>query len=182
MRNGRSDRGSGAETASSERFPSDTIGSPGWHKAEKLRCPDSTRAGVFDRPQSRRPESGVACILRMWRGFPISLILLFLLSPLASWLPGVDESSLPMCCRRNGNHHCAASSEANDSGSTHSVAAPSRCPLYSSPLPATLAAFLLPASPAVASPRLERAPSPPTFPPYLIATRTASDRGPPSAC
>src|SRR6266567_9412846 len=139
--------------------------------------------GVFDRPQSGRTEPGVACILRMRRGFSISLVLLFMLAPLATWLPGLDESSLPMCCRRHGNHHCAAASDtSSETGATHSVAASSRCPHYATPGPATLAAFLLPASPAVASPRQERAPSLPAFQSYRTSTRAAADRGPPSAC
>src|SRR4029077_159061 len=84
----------------------------------------------------------------MRRSFSISLVLLFLLAPLASWLPGADESSLPMCCRRHGNHHCAASAgDASSTDGSHSVGAPSQCPLYTAAAPATLAAFLLPEPP-----------------------------------
>lgn len=119
----------------------------------------------------------------MRRGFPISLVLFFLLAPLVSWLPGMDESSLPMCCRRHGNHHCAASSELQgDAGGAHTVTAPSHCPRYTVPGPATLAAFLLPAAPAGVMPRQQTAPSIPDFQTRRALLRTASDRGPPSAC
>jgi len=119
----------------------------------------------------------------MRRGFSISLVLLFLLAPLASWLPGIDESSLPMCCRRHGSHHCAASSEdASGSGEAHHFSAPSRCPRYVAPAPATLAAFLLPGAPAIGAAQQQPAPTLPVVLAHRTSSRTEADRGPPAAC
>ena len=119
----------------------------------------------------------------MRRGFSISLVLLFLLAPLASWLPGIDESSLPMCCRRHGSHHCAASSDdSGGSGAGAAVTAPSHCPRYNAAGPATLAAFLLPSAPANAVAQEQPAPSLPILEIHRASLRTAADRGPPYAC
>jgi hypothetical protein len=119
----------------------------------------------------------------MRRGFSISLVLLFLLAPLASWLPGIDESSLPMCCRRHGSHHCAASSDdSGGSGPGTVVMAAAHCPRYSAAGPATLAAFLLPPAPALAIAQERPAPSLPILQIHRASLRTAADRGPPSAC
>ncbi|KAA6464801.1 hypothetical protein DYQ86_02260 [Acidobacteria bacterium AB60] len=119
----------------------------------------------------------------MRRGFSISLVLLFLLAPLMTWLPGVDESSLPACCRRHGSHHCAASSDLPEGagGATH-FTAPSRCPRFNPSGPATLAAFLLPAGPPVMTPLRQPAPAAPDSQARRAQLRTASDRGPPAAC
>jgi hypothetical protein len=119
----------------------------------------------------------------MRRGFSISLVLLFLLTPLASWLPGIDESSLPACCRRHGSHHCAASSEGSGAaGAGHTLAPSSHCPRYNASGPATLPAFLLPSAQSSAVAVQEPAPSLPSFQARRALLRTASDRGPPSAC
>jgi hypothetical protein len=70
----------------------------------------------------------------------ISLTLLLWLGPIASLLPGVDESQLPFCCRRHGAHHCAMDTPAQTPGLAFK--APSRCPQF----PAALAASTAPAS------------------------------------
>lgn len=70
----------------------------------------------------------------MRRLFSISLTLLLWLGPLASLLPGADESRLPFCCRRHGAHHCAMDA-APAQGSGVALKAPSRCPQF----PAALA-------------------------------------------
>src|ERR1700726_2095194 len=118
----------------------------------------------------------------MRRSFSISLVLLFLLAPLASWLPGADESNLPMCCRRHGNHHCAASAgAASSTDGTHSIGAPSQCPQYTAAAPAALAAFLLPEPPVAKT--INNQFQARLIAPESITTspRTLSDRGPPSA-
>src|SRR5262249_49252306 len=45
----------------------------------------------------------------MRRAFSILFVLLFGLAPLGPILDG-DDPSLPACCRRHGEHHCAMSS------------------------------------------------------------------------
>lgn len=69
----------------------------------------------------------------MRRLFSISLVLILWLGPLAAVLPGVDESQLPLCCRRHGAHHCAMD-DAAQQGSGLAFKAPSRCPQFPYPL------------------------------------------------
>jgi hypothetical protein len=79
----------------------------------------------------------------MRRLFSISLILLFWIAPLAAVLPGIDESRLPMCCRRHGVHHCAMPEERHNSNPI--VSAPSFCQSCPATAPATIAPqFALP--------------------------------------
>lgn len=68
----------------------------------------------------------------MRRGFSILLVLLFGLGPLSAALGASEDSTLPACCRRHGEHHCAMeiSSNSATSGSTPSFTAPPRCPLF----------------------------------------------------
>ncbi|WP_260705509.1 hypothetical protein [Edaphobacter flagellatus] len=55
-----------------------------------------------------------------------------LVSPLLMAADGPD-ASLPACCRRNGSHHCAATSGAPDTSATpHVRVLPQRCPSYPS--------------------------------------------------
>ena len=76
----------------------------------------------------------------MRRALSISLTLLLWLGPLASLLPGADESRLPFCCRRHGAHHCAMdAAPAQDSGVE--LKAPSHCAQF----PAALAVTTAPA-------------------------------------
>jgi hypothetical protein len=76
----------------------------------------------------------------MRRLFSISLTLLLWLGPLASLLPGADESRLPFCCRRHGAHHCAMDA-APAQGSGVALKALSRCAQF----PAALAVTTAPA-------------------------------------
>lgn len=43
----------------------------------------------------------------MRRGLSILLVLVLGLGPLTELLPASDDLRLPVCCRRNGAHHCA---------------------------------------------------------------------------
>jgi hypothetical protein len=86
----------------------------------------------------------------MRRLLSISLILLLWLGPFAAVLPGIDESRLPLCCRRHGAHHCAdadsIASQSADSGHSHIS---SRCPQFPpSVAAATTAAFAPSVAPA----------------------------------
>ncbi len=68
----------------------------------------------------------------------ILLLALFsapLLTPLLALTAGPD-SRLPICCRRNGAHHCAASMQMDAQDSTLKLYPhPDRCPAY--PLPSS---------------------------------------------
>jgi hypothetical protein len=72
------------------------------------------------------------------RALSISLALLLWLGPLASLLPGANESRLPFCCRRHGAHHCAMDA-APAQGSGLALKAPSRCPQFPAVLAVTTA-------------------------------------------
>jgi hypothetical protein len=80
----------------------------------------------------------------MRRALSILLVLFFGLGPLAATLDASDEARLPICCRRNGSHHCSISGDAlarivqASSGSTPVLAAPGQCPLYPGTAPATI--------------------------------------------
>jgi hypothetical protein len=80
----------------------------------------------------------------MRRTLSILLIVFFGFAPFAALAQGSHESRLPVCCRRRGAHHCempedaAARIVAATSGSTATIGAPSRCPLYPGTLHATL--------------------------------------------
>lgn len=70
------------------------------------------------------------------RGFSILLVLIFSLGPLAVLSAESDDASLPACCRRNGEHHCAMSMQgmagatAVADGAVPILKLPSRCPYY----------------------------------------------------
>ena len=72
----------------------------------------------------------------MRRGFSILLVLLFGLGPLSVALGASEDSSLPACCRRHGEHHCAMATSSGGavdgtaSNSVPSFTAPPRCPLF----------------------------------------------------
>jgi hypothetical protein len=119
----------------------------------------------------------------MRRFFSISLLLLFLLGPLADVLPASAEAQLPMCCRRHGAHHCMGMDEQATSGSPV-VRAPSRCPLCPQAGVATVGAqFALVAeagdvhAPAVEAMLLMHS----CVRVRTLGARTKSDRGPPTA-
>lgn len=119
----------------------------------------------------------------MRRSLSISLLVLFLLGPLITLLPGLDESRLPACCRRHGLHHCAMDAGTVQlSPGEHAAYAPAQCPLFRTVLPATLPAFL-----PAAQPMMER------FTATLVTPSTAdaapvyrpqthASRGPPAGC
>ena len=70
------------------------------------------------------------------RGFSILLVLIFSLGPLATLSAESEDASLPACCRRNGEHHCAGSMERMDAatvvpaGITPVLETPPYCPYY----------------------------------------------------
>lgn len=70
------------------------------------------------------------------RGFSILLVLIFSLGPLATLSAESEDASLPACCRRNGEHHCAGSMQGVaavtvvPSGITPALESPPYCPYY----------------------------------------------------
>lgn len=125
------------------------------------------------------------------RGFSISLILFLWLGPLAALLPGISESRLPFCCRRNGSHHCAmdadtaADAAAAQSDSSRPVlSAPSHCPRFpAAVVPSVRSAVAVAVWPAnwsaqgigIYSPGTRRDAA------RTGQLRTQADRGPPSS-
>jgi hypothetical protein len=89
----------------------------------------------------------------MRRALCTFLILLFSLGPLAATLPANAESRLPMCCRRNGAHHCSLSAAMAaklfpvSSSSSPAFTSPAQCPCF----PGCAAAFTAPIHALVAS-------------------------------
>ncbi len=69
----------------------------------------------------------------MRRAFSILFVLLFGLGPLTATIDG-DDASLPACCRRHGEHHCAMSAGVAalvaQSEGTPILTAPSTCPYF----------------------------------------------------
>ena len=121
----------------------------------------------------------------MRRLLSISLILLFWLGPFAAVLSGIDESRLPLCCRRHGAHHCADADadKAQSADSGQSVGASSRCPQFPAAVPAaTTAAFASAAEPASAASVVgEFTPRAGRNAIRVGQSRTQADRGPPSS-
>lgn len=74
--------------------------------------------------------------VKVRRGFSILLVLIFLLGPLATLPAASEDASLPACCRRNGEHHCAmamqglAAATAVPAGVSPILRVPSQCPYY----------------------------------------------------
>jgi hypothetical protein len=93
----------------------------------------------------------------MRRALSILLVLFFGLGPLAATLDASDDVRLPICCRRNGSHHCSISGDAlarilqASSGSTPVLAAPGHCPLYPGTAPATISPIHAQTTPSSAS-------------------------------
>lgn len=120
----------------------------------------------------------------MRRALSISLILLLWLGPLAAVLPGIDESRLPLCCRRHGAHHCAdadaSASTSADSGP--SFTASSRCSQFPATVAATTTAAVAPAvGPAAAAAVVDLyIPGASRDAARVGQLRTQVDRGPPS--
>ena len=75
----------------------------------------------------------------MRRGFSIFLILFFGLGPLLALVDGSEDASLPSCCRRHGEHHCAMYAQIMAMRArlgfdpNPAFEAPSTCPLYRGP-------------------------------------------------
>ncbi len=128
----------------------------------------------------------------MRRALSILLILFFGLGPLAVTLSADDESRLPICCRRHGDHHCAMSERAaalllqSASGKTGEAAftVPASCPYFPgytvAPTNTTLALAVAPAG----LPGLLAQPHSPAATPAaarLSQLRTRAGRGPPAS-
>ena len=70
------------------------------------------------------------------RGFSILLVVIFSLGPLTTLSAASEDASLPACCRRNGEHHCAmgmqgaAVAMAVPTGAAPILDAPQQCPYY----------------------------------------------------
>lgn len=73
----------------------------------------------------------------MQRWLSISLIFFYAVGPLAAALPASDDSRLPSCCRRHGEHHCAMMMrmKAKENSGKPIITAPSTCPLFPGILP-----------------------------------------------
>ena len=67
---------------------------------------------------------------QMRRSFSILLIAIFSLGPLAARSSASEDASLPACCRRNGEHHCA---QAMQMAAATILAAPGGRPIWSKP-------------------------------------------------
>jgi len=87
----------------------------------------------------------------MRRILSILLIAIFGFAPLTVLAEGNGESRLPICCRRNGAHHCGMPEDAVSrivtalAGSRHTIGAPSHCPLFPAAQNATLFPHFAPA-------------------------------------
>ena len=121
----------------------------------------------------------------MRRGFSIFLIVLFGLGPLSVMIAGSSDAALPACCRRHGEHHCAAQMAAmmRSVDPQPSFTAPATCPNYPGPTLAILIPVHALASAAGCAyiaamrtpvPDLARAAA------YSTPGRTHAGRGPPA--
>jgi|HubBroStandDraft_1064217.scaffolds.fasta_scaffold213732_2 hypothetical protein len=122
----------------------------------------------------------------MRRGLAIVLMLLSWLGTEAAAFAADGESSLPACCRRHGQHHCAMNAETaaaamQESGTA--IGAPARCPNFpQSTVPSTtpvssLIHFETGLAADLQQPLL---PSDTRTTAHLTAIRAHADRGPPS--
>lgn len=84
----------------------------------------------------RRTCSSVYHSFEVRRGFSILLVLIFSLGPLTTLSASSEDASLPACCRRNGEHHCAMSMQEMGAamvvppGAVPILDAPRHCPYY----------------------------------------------------
>ncbi|MGB6692418.1 MAG: hypothetical protein WBE76_31640 [Terracidiphilus sp.] len=129
-------------------------------------------------------------IVEMRRSLSILLIGFFSLGPLMAWSGGDDDSRLPACCRRHGQHHCAMSEDAaivlaqEASGNTPVFRAPSHCPYFPEYLSRSMAPSQWLAAIAVSLPAsLSQAHSPAALPVAirLQPVRARAGRGPPDS-
>lgn len=116
----------------------------------------------------------------MRRSFSISLLFLFLLGPVLSALPGVNEANLPMCCRRHGAHHCVMGSEGGIASGEVILRAASHCSSYCSLAPAVIPAFVIKEQPHLASIEQSAALPSPFTPSLRNRTLSCDNRGPPT--
>jgi hypothetical protein len=128
----------------------------------------------------------------MRRVLSILLILFFGLGPLAVTLSASDESRLPYCCRRHGDHHCAMSTRTADlmlqsaSGNTDepAFAAPATCPYFPGYTVAPTTSVLALAAAPAGLPDLLAEPHSPAAAraaARLSQIRTRAGRGPPAS-
>lgn len=122
----------------------------------------------------------------MRRALSIFMIVLLGLAPLAAMVPGGEDPRLPLCCRRQGAHHCAMSfaegaSAAAFEGTPTSLKAPSTCSQYPGVVAANVGAMAFLSPPVVSvsgSPSLVRVK-------YVAGAfsrpRAQTSRGPPCA-
>jgi hypothetical protein len=126
----------------------------------------------------------------MRRALSILLMLFIGLGPLAATLQGSNDARLPICCRRNGSHHCAMSEESlarviqTVSGRTPVIGAPAHCPVYPGTAAATVSPVQALAASGITSPALpaqahEQLPL--QFAVFGCETRPHSVRGPPAS-
>jgi hypothetical protein len=91
-------------------------------------------------------------VKQMRRAFSILLVLFLGLGPLEATLLASGDARLPICCRRNGSHHCTMSEESlarifrATSDATPTVGAPVHCPRYPGATLATISPVQAPAS------------------------------------
>ncbi|HEY2860995.1 MAG TPA: hypothetical protein VGJ21_21475 [Terracidiphilus sp.] len=119
----------------------------------------------------------------MRRFVSIALLVLCWLGPASALLPAGDESQLPACCRRHGEHHCTAAmaGATEHLGTGHRVTAPAHCPFYRVSSPARTGAFVLAASPVLEQATESAMPVRATRLTLLRHARASADRGPPAA-
>jgi hypothetical protein len=126
----------------------------------------------------------------MRRGFSILLILFFGLGPFSALLAGSEDANLPLCCRRNGAHHCAMNARMAammakmERGAGPVLTAPLTCPDYpgaagafsAPPTALAVAASALPVPIALAHVAITAITAPRSLPALAHA-----GRGPPAA-
>ena len=126
--------------------------------------------------------------VKMRRALSILLVLFFSLGPLTAALRADDDSRLPACCRRHGQHHCAMNGPSSiaamlaASGATPVVTAPAHCPYFPEFLSRSMAptSALAPAAFAIPAPRVQALSlSPNRASVRLRAIRASLIRGPP---
>jgi len=80
----------------------------------------------------------------MRRALAIFLALTFGLGPCVALLQASEDTRVPICCRRNGAHHCAMSGEASaptaaaEQQTAPTIAASTHCPDYPGSVPARI--------------------------------------------
>lgn len=125
----------------------------------------------------------------MRRWLSIFLALIYAMGPLVATLATSDESRLPFCCRRNGAHHCAMSTQmaammSAADPATPNIKAPATCPYFPGYTVALNTTTLALAPPPLSLPALLADPHSPTTAraaARLSQIRTRAGRGPPAS-